>query len=95
MSKVEQSVSSLKSIMFGESSDRENYHMIPYSIRLPVELASSVEAVAGISKLSKNQVIINFLNLGFEVFEQGLEGEEEMIYNNAVDMAYSAKQGDL
>ena len=94
MSKVEQSVSNLKSIMFGDSSERDMGHMVAYSIRLPVELASSVEAVAGISKLSKNQVIINFLNLGFEVFEQGLEGEQEVIYNQAVDMAYSSKDGE-
>lgn len=92
MSKVEQSVSNLKSIMFGEN-DKDSSHMVSYSVRLPIELASSVEAVAGISKLSKNQVIVNFLNLGFEVFEQGLEGEEEYTYNQAVDMAFSAKEG--
>ena len=92
MSKVEQSVSNLKSIMFGEN-DKDSSHMVSYSVRLPIELASSVEAVAGISKPSKNQAIVNFLNLGFEVFEQCLEGEEEYTYNQAVDMAFSAKEG--
>lgn len=85
MNKVEEGILTLRSAVFGECEQRTIGVFHPYSVRLPSDVASKVEVIANASKLSKNQVIINVLRLGFAVFVQDLEGQEEHDFMEAVE----------
>ena len=84
MDKVEEGIMVLRSALFGECEQRTIGVFHPYSVRLPTDVASKIEVIADASKLSKNQVVINVLRLGFDVFIRDLEPHEEHDFMEAV-----------
>ena len=84
MDKVQEGIMGLRAAMFGEIDQRTIGVFHPYSVRLPSDLAAKVDAIANVSKLSKNQVIVNVLRLGFDVFARDLDPNEEREFMEAV-----------
>jgi predicted transcriptional regulator len=89
MDKVQEGIMGLRAAMFGEIEQRTIGVFHPYSVRLPSDLAAKVDAIANVSKLSKNQVIVNVLRLGFDVFARDLDPNEEREFMEAVKRFYS------
>ncbi len=89
MYKVEEGILMLRSAMFGECEQRNIGVFHPYSVRLPSDIASKIEVISKTSKLSKNQVVIDVLRLGFAVFEQDLEGDEAHQFQEYLSRQYA------
>ena len=98
MSKKQESLMNLQAALFGKIEQDGFGAVRPYSIRLPLQTSSMIEVIAKVSKQSKNQVIIDAIELGLHTFIETMEkgdADEFMAQVYRMNAELGSEYGDL
>ena len=81
MNDINEQVLNLKSTVFGGDAITTK----SYSLRVPLDLNAQIEAITDVSGKSRNQIIIDILNLGLACFIEHLDVHERHQIGEAYD----------
>lgn len=90
MSDINEQIHNLKSTVFGTDSAGKTY-----SLRLPLELTSNVEAIVEVSGKSRNVILIDILKLGLTCFVEHLDVAERAEMHEAYDQVKQELMNEL